>query len=1061
MTKSPSASDPHNISRSKIALLISAALASNLMLSASVNAQQTNADEGDEENVVEVIEVAGIRSSIEGALLEKRASDVILDGISADDLGNFPDLNLGEALQRIPGVQIDRENARREATISVRGLPGSFALTTVQGLGIASAARRGRNANPFGMFDSAIFNGAYVTKSFRPDILSGGLSANVDLRINSALKRKDGQVVVRAGGGYEELTEDFVPEFFITGSKHFNDGKFGVYGTVSWEDMSFRRDIININGYRSIGRNSAGDFGLNADINYAGLEPNAEIIYPQGYRQESQISTGERVSVATGFEYIINDEMSFRVDGLYAKRDLTEAKTNFLIVDLNRSPNQIRQLGDLTSVGMANFVAEGEDDPIVLAPTYVMSNFEFEDPSVNIENRNFPTSEEVYAIYPQFNYEGENLTGRVVGTISEANNLRGQEQFRFGIRQVGNNSDLDDSNGLRGEVNTGLGNFDNFLFDLFIPDGALALAGTGNLSGNDISVNGFTGTIPRLRCQLNEAETLCLRDSNGNIIYDELNSLVANGVIVTGGNSAARREYTSIGTDWEYSFDNAGPLTAVKVGGMYIKEEGESAQTSLAAIGIPLSGYADIIDTLVVQSESITDGNGFFGGSVPGAEIDNYLSINTDALIDFIFPLDASANETDEPLVTDIPLFSDQRPFYQRGPNAINRARGGNFTSERDAVEAYVMARFSGDDYDIPIRGNFGLRYVDVDIAGRLDNPTSPTAPDATGSYSSVLPSINVIYELTEDIVMRAAYYETFETVELTEFSPSPTIIVNNPPNPDEEEEDNEFEPVGNVSVNVSNVEVEPRTSTAFDIGLAWYNRKGSMIGVNYFTKDVEADIIREIVCPLEGITIDGEITAESGQTSIGTYTSGPLLLDNTTCRIDDGFTGDEIQRNRRIRIDRNVNQDSITKVDGFEVQITQNFDFLDNFFKDFGFTINYSKINNENDEGRSLNRVSPETYNLIGYYETKNLGIRLAYNYRDEFGVEGANTAIVGERTVDARGQLDAQVNYNFENDIRLTLQLFNLTDEDPFEFDTTRLLPRRLQYDGRTVRLNVQKRF
>jgi len=138
----------------------------------------------------EEIVVTGIRATLENALENKRKADVILDGISADDLGNFPDLNLGEALQRITGVQIDRSGDRRDATISVRGLPGAFTQTTVMGQNIASPrgfVSANRSGNPFGVFDSQIFNGADVEKSFTAQSLAGGLAANVNSQLRSSI----------------------------------------------------------------------------------------------------------------------------------------------------------------------------------------------------------------------------------------------------------------------------------------------------------------------------------------------------------------------------------------------------------------------------------------------------------------------------------------------------------------------------------------------------------------------------------------------------------------------------------------------------------------------------------------------------------------------------------------------------------------------------------------------------------------------------------------------------------------------------------------------------------
>jgi len=224
----------HQLSDSAKSVLIrtAAAAAISLALASPAFAQTANdAEESDE------IIVTGIRATLDSALQSKRKADVILDGISADDLGNFPDLNLGEALQRITGVQIDRSGDRRDATISVRGLPGAFTQTTVMGQNIASPrgfVSANRSGNPFGVFDSQIFNGADVEKSFTAESLSGGLAANVNLKLKSALDRRDGAGVARAIVDYEESTESFNPGVYGTYAKHFNDDKFGVYGTVAY-----------------------------------------------------------------------------------------------------------------------------------------------------------------------------------------------------------------------------------------------------------------------------------------------------------------------------------------------------------------------------------------------------------------------------------------------------------------------------------------------------------------------------------------------------------------------------------------------------------------------------------------------------------------------------------------------------------------------------------------------------------------------------------------------------------------------------------------------------------
>jgi outer membrane receptor for ferrienterochelin and colicin len=94
---------------------------------------------------IEEVTVVGVRSALQNALENKRNSDVIMDGISADDIGNFPDLNLAESLQRVTGIQMDYagdEGLRRMGRVAIRGLPKEYSVTTYNGQ-FLGAPRRG------------------------------------------------------------------------------------------------------------------------------------------------------------------------------------------------------------------------------------------------------------------------------------------------------------------------------------------------------------------------------------------------------------------------------------------------------------------------------------------------------------------------------------------------------------------------------------------------------------------------------------------------------------------------------------------------------------------------------------------------------------------------------------------------------------------------------------------------------------------------------------------------------------------------------------------------------
>ena len=105
---------------------------------------QENSNENDA--TLEEVVVLGTRAALENALNTKRNYDTIVDGISADSMGRFPDLNLSESLQRVTGVQMDYsgdEGERRSGLVALRGLPPEYAFTSVNGQLLAAPEASG------------------------------------------------------------------------------------------------------------------------------------------------------------------------------------------------------------------------------------------------------------------------------------------------------------------------------------------------------------------------------------------------------------------------------------------------------------------------------------------------------------------------------------------------------------------------------------------------------------------------------------------------------------------------------------------------------------------------------------------------------------------------------------------------------------------------------------------------------------------------------------------------------------------------------------------------------
>ena len=119
--------------KTKVATSLSLIIgATSLTSPAFAYAEEANAKDKKNDKVMEVIEVTGIRSSLIRAMDMKRGSQGVVDGISAEDIGKFPDTNLAESLQRITGVSIDRQNGEG-SKVTVRGFGPDFNLVTLNG----------------------------------------------------------------------------------------------------------------------------------------------------------------------------------------------------------------------------------------------------------------------------------------------------------------------------------------------------------------------------------------------------------------------------------------------------------------------------------------------------------------------------------------------------------------------------------------------------------------------------------------------------------------------------------------------------------------------------------------------------------------------------------------------------------------------------------------------------------------------------------------------------------------------------------------------------------------
>ena len=221
---------------SAIALMAAPALAQE-----AVETAPADAPEATEQGVSEVgeIVVTGFRSSLQQALGMKRREAGAVDVILAEDMADFPDQNLAEAIQRLPGVTIDRVNGQG-TTISVRGLSSDFTRTRINGLEAQAASGGSRNRSfDFSMFASELFNSITVRKTQSAEIEEGSLGATVDLQTGRPLDYDAGlNSALSVQASYNDLSEKTVPRIAGLLSWANENETFGALLSVAYSERS-------------------------------------------------------------------------------------------------------------------------------------------------------------------------------------------------------------------------------------------------------------------------------------------------------------------------------------------------------------------------------------------------------------------------------------------------------------------------------------------------------------------------------------------------------------------------------------------------------------------------------------------------------------------------------------------------------------------------------------------------------------------------------------------------------------------------------------------------------
>lgn len=293
------------------------------------SAQEAGQDSGEIEEVV----VTGFRESLNAALADKRAAVGAVDAIVAEDIADFPDLNLAESIQRVPGVSIARD-AGEGRQISVRGLGPQFTRVRINGMEAMSAnggtdAAGGTNRDrsfDFNTFASELFNSITVRKTAAAETEEGSLGATVDLRSARPFDYDGFTVVTSAQASYNDISEDIDPRGAFLISDTFAEGKFGALLSVAYTERKLLDEgssavrwqnglATNANGTP----NTSGYFGsLAPGLTSVTLAQMNAAFRPRIPRYDVYEHDQERLGVTASLQWQVAENTLLSLDGMFA-----------------------------------------------------------------------------------------------------------------------------------------------------------------------------------------------------------------------------------------------------------------------------------------------------------------------------------------------------------------------------------------------------------------------------------------------------------------------------------------------------------------------------------------------------------------------------------------------------------------------------------------------------------------------------------------------------------------------------------------------------------------------
>lgn len=322
-----------------------------ISLSVAIPAQEATSNAPSEP--LEEVVVRSFRSSLASALKEKRAETAVVDVIKAEDVAKFPDNNLAESLQRLPGVAVARDGGEGRS-ISVRGLGPDFTRVRLNGLEAQTTSNGFEGINrtrgfDFNVFASELFSSLTVRKTPSAETEEGSLGATVDLQTGRPFDRTGFHVAASTKLGYNDLSEEVDPRVALLASNTFFDNAVGVLVSAAYSESkkisqashNLNWDRMSENGGWCDPRNATGVcFGQNpVGISYEQLK-STSIYHPRIPRLAQFRVENERLGLTSAVQWRASDKTEFSLDALYSYHEGLRQESLLTPIGIFRAQSQ-------------------------------------------------------------------------------------------------------------------------------------------------------------------------------------------------------------------------------------------------------------------------------------------------------------------------------------------------------------------------------------------------------------------------------------------------------------------------------------------------------------------------------------------------------------------------------------------------------------------------------------------------------------------------------------------------------------------------------------------------